>query len=440
MAKVIKGKKLQDRGITSISIGCFKSIYENQTIDIRPLTILAGANSSGKSSFMQPLLLLKQTLEESFDPGTLLLSGPNVRFSSANQLLSRAIKGKCLDTFHIGIERARKETITIYFKKKGKKRGFEIKEMTFHEGKTIRKFYANMSHDEILNNIRPDDMSLFNFISKREKKLKWEAANERCFLELRLISDDAKKRTVMSSNMAGAFEAEIRRLIHLPALRGNPERTYPTTAVGPNFPGTFEKYVASVIANWHSLKDNKMKKLNQWLTDLNLTWKVESKPISDTQVELRVGRLQMQNVRQAHDMVSIADVGFGVSQVMPVLVALIIAQPGQIVYLEQPEIHLHPKAKYLFAKVLVEAASRGVKVIAETHSGLILRSIQTEVAKGQLSPDLVKLHWFKRDSSSGSTEIISADMDKNGSFGDWPEDFDQVMLNAEDQYLNSSGD
>ena len=56
-------------GITKIAVKGFKSIAEECAIDIRPLTILAGANSSGKSSIMQPLLLLKQTLEAPYDPG-----------------------------------------------------------------------------------------------------------------------------------------------------------------------------------------------------------------------------------------------------------------------------------------------------------------------------------------------------------------------------------
>jgi len=60
-------------GITSISAAGYKSLAKEQTIEIRPLTILAGANSSGKSSIMQPLLLLKQTLEALYDPGPLLL-------------------------------------------------------------------------------------------------------------------------------------------------------------------------------------------------------------------------------------------------------------------------------------------------------------------------------------------------------------------------------
>src|SRR5271154_6921999 len=71
--------------ITSLSISGFKSIVDEQTLEIRPLTLLAGANSSGKSSMMQPLLLLKQTLEAPYDPGPLLLNGPNAKFTSVSQ-------------------------------------------------------------------------------------------------------------------------------------------------------------------------------------------------------------------------------------------------------------------------------------------------------------------------------------------------------------------
>ncbi len=86
-------------GITRITVGGFKSIVEEQSIEVRPLTILAGANSSGKSSIMQPLLLLKQTLEAPYDPGALLLNGPNVRFTLVDQLLSRKNNEKVIEWF-----------------------------------------------------------------------------------------------------------------------------------------------------------------------------------------------------------------------------------------------------------------------------------------------------------------------------------------------------
>ena len=68
-----------------LSVAGFKSISQEQTIEIQPLTLLSGANSSGKSSMLQPLLLLKQTLEAQYDPGPLLLNGPNAKFTSIRQ-------------------------------------------------------------------------------------------------------------------------------------------------------------------------------------------------------------------------------------------------------------------------------------------------------------------------------------------------------------------
>src|SRR5216683_6693263 len=98
MTKTLNERILQPGAVVQITVSGFKSISEEQKIEIRPLTVLAGANSSGKSSMMQPLLLLKQTLEASYDPGALLLNGPNVKFTSADQLLSRADPSLPIDT------------------------------------------------------------------------------------------------------------------------------------------------------------------------------------------------------------------------------------------------------------------------------------------------------------------------------------------------------
>jgi hypothetical protein len=213
------------------------------------------------------------------------------------------------------------------------------------------------------------------------------------------------------------------------------------------FPGTFQEYTASVIARWQQDAGSNdlpsaekesaaasIRELEAGLKEIGLTSKVRARPVNDTQVELQVGRLPIGSRGGAHDMVSIADVGFGVSQTLPVLVALLVARPGQLVYLEQPEIHLHPRAQVGLAKVLAAAARRGVRVVVETHSSLLLLAIQTLVAEGSLASDLVKLHWFQRD-QEGRTRISSADLDASGAFGDWPEDFGTVMLDAEDRFL-----
>ena len=135
-------------------------------------------------------------------------------------------------------------------------------------------------------------------------------------------------------------------------------------------------------------------------------------------------------------MVSIADVGFGLSQTLPVLVALLTAEPGQLVYIEQPEMHLHPRAQTALAQILAQAVKRGVRVIVETHSALLLLAVQTLVAEAQLASDKVKLHWFKRR-ENGVTEVTSADLDGAGAFGDWPEDVAEVALTTESRYLDA---
>ena len=86
---------------------------------------------------------------------------------------------------------------------------------------------------------------------------------------------------------------------------------------------------------------------------------------------------------------------------------------------------------------MAEASQRGVRLVAETHSALLLLHLRTLLAKGEIDPDLVRLHWFSRDPDDGATSIHTADLDENGAFGDWPEDFGDVDLKAEGAYLDA---
>jgi hypothetical protein len=230
----------------------------------------------------------------------------------------------------------------------------------------------------------------------------------------------------------------LKEVIHLPGLRGDPKRTYSATAVEEAFPGSFDNYAPSIIAYWASGSPDRIRAISDDLRRLGLTWKVEAKALNDTQVELRVGRMPEPRRGGAKDLVGIADVGFGVSQALPVVVALQAARSGQLVYIEQPEIHLHPRAQVAMARLLVNAANRGISVVAETHSSLILLAVQTLVAEGVIEPGLVGLNWFLRDEKDGTTRIKTAELDEAGRFGDWPEDFDEVALEAENRYLSAA--
>ena len=158
------------------------------------------------------------------------------------------------------------------------------------------------------------------------------------------------------------------------------------------------------------------------------------------EVELSVSRLPAGSKGRPRkaDMVNIADVGIGVSQVLPILVALIAAQEGQIVYVEQPELHLHPRAQVVMAELLAEAANRGVRVIVETHSSLLLLTVQTLIAQDRIKNTDVALHWFARD-ARGATTVDYVQPDEDGAYGKWPEDFGDVEMRAQGAYLDAVG-
>lgn len=416
--------------LTAISVVGYKSLVDKQRIEIRPLTILAGANSGGKSSIMQPVLLLKQTLDAPYDSGSLLLGGPNVRLTSAAQLLSRQSKSDIASEFQIEFEVGSKK-VGLCFRQVPSK-GLEIFSNTISDGKT--ETVITLGEDFVTDIGKT--LAEYGLPKKFFEPAETKVVRDRAFLSVEIGTSHGQFRIPILQG-GDRLAPLIGRLIHVPGLRGNPERNYKTTSVGDSFPGTFENYVASVIQYWQTSRDGRLRRLNSQLEDLGLTWKVMAQQRDETQVELKVGRLPHSLQGGAHDLVSIADVGFGVSQTLPVLVALLAAVPGQLVYIEQPEIHLHPSAQRALAKVLAEAARKGVIVIVETHSALLLRGIQTLVARDALPPELVKLHWFQRD-RSGKTIITSADLDGAGAFGDWPEDFDEVELSADNEYLSAA--
>jgi predicted ATPase len=196
-----------------------------------------------------------------------------------------------------------------------------------------------------------------------------------------------------------------------------------------------------VILFWRTEQKSKFKQLSQDLAELGLTWRIDARQLDDSQLELLVGRYPVDGSsrnkkHKSDDTVNIADVGLGVSQVLPVLVALLVAEPGQLVYIEQPEIHLHPKAQVALAKLLVRAALRKVRVVVETHSSVLLLAIQSLVAEGELPPSDIYLHWVSRN-IEGITEVSSQQLDENGAFGDWPEDFADTMLDLNSRYLDA---
>jgi predicted ATPase len=425
--------------MVELQVEGYKSIYKNQRIKIAPLTILAGANSSGKSSFLQPLLLMKQTLEAPFDPGIFLLDGENVKISRYLQLFTRIGENRISRKITLKTKYENNLQFTAIYQR-NKVGGVSIKEQ---RGEVIGKITENpfvlkprMSKEKLFNSLPDEIPQMVIELDEKTIAANFRIVRRRCFLTVD-VEFKGLKNFGYTTAPGSLLKNQLEKMIHVPCMRGNPERTYKKTAIGYYFPGRFDNYVASLVYSWQQKEANEINTLHGYLQKLGLTWEIRAEKIDDSKLELLVSRSVQLNEKGPLDFVNIADVGFGVSQVLPVLVALIAAKKGSIIYIEQPEIHLHPKAKLILSQIIAEAASKEVTIIVETHSSIFLRSIQTAIALNNLEKNDVVLHWFSRDTNTGLTKIHTAELEDDGSFGNWPEDFDDVILKVEEDYLDA---
>ncbi len=385
---------------------------------------------------MQPLLLIKQTIESNFDTGALVLDGANARLSDSSDALSKTGQSR-VRNFTISVD-GEKFSSSATFKRSSTVglvvHSVSIRDDEIPDGLTITE---KTSHDEISKQLPNIDNPILKLFKDKELNAQWNIIRKKCFLN---VEFGAKGGVFSSVKMGIAPSAMIeglaKNMIHVPGLRGNPERSYRLAAASDIYPGSFESYVASIISDWRE-NPKKRKNFDQLVEDLQslgLASNIETTRINDTRVEVRVSRYKgaMQT-----DCVNIADVGFGVSQTLPVLIALITSNEKQVVYIEQPELHLHPRAQLRLAEIVNRAVQRGVRVVIETHSAILIRGIQTLVAKRLLDKNSLSLNWFTQDLKTGRSKVNKAEVDENGAFGPWPVDFDEVSMQADGEYLNA---
>src|SRR5262249_37035727 len=150
----------------------------------------------------------------------------------------------------------------------GKKldKGIEIKRLRFADHEGTINIVPGMTHEQAEAAVLSRISNYYQEIPKA-KEGRWTVLRNRCFLELTVkLKPGPLGSPSIGVAPSSTIEPHIRRLIHLPGLRGNPERAYPVSAVNETFPGTFEKYTASVIARWQV--DKRQERLDQLNRDL----------------------------------------------------------------------------------------------------------------------------------------------------------------------------
>jgi predicted ATPase len=155
----------------------------------------------------------------------------------------------------------------------------------------------------------------------------------------------------------------------------------------------------------------------EWLRELGIIHSFEVRPLAKGKryYEVRVRRTA------ASPEVLLPDVGFGVSQVLPILVQSFYAAPHSTMLYEQPELHLHPSAQSELADAIIDASIRGnVQFLIESHSEHFLRRIQRRVAEG-LPQEHVAL--YKCEVIDGVSTLQRLIVDAKGNVTNWPRDF-----------------
>ena len=441
MAAVPSEANQHGLGINRISVTGFKSLAMKTDLEIRPLTVLAGANSSGKSSFMQPLLLMKQTLESDVNPaGPFLLSGSYTRYTEARQFLSRAVKPNA-SVQPLALEFGFNGGLTAGMAYSANpETGLIVEETWGSNG--VKKSKWRIAKTSTPEELKAKLLELSNVPLAMERDgLTAQSVQSYQFYQSVLYSvpegSEWMRRELyfLAENLE--LNSQIRRLICVPGLRGDQLRKWLFAEITEHgfFEGPFESYVPSLIFSWQlSGYRSKIRELVKALSALDLASGISSERLSESELEICVPRTRDST---PDDFVNVADVGLAVSTILSVLVALIQADAGQLVYIEQPELHLHPRAQLRLAQLLAQAANRGVKLVIETHSSLLLRGILTEIAENRIANDKVILHWFERDKETGLSTVQSKEPDSAGRVGDWPEDFGDVELASNNEYLDA---
>ena len=405
--------------ITDFRVENFKSWKDTGKIDFAPLTGFFGANSSGKTSLLQVLLMLKQTVERPSnwndtldfgDENSIVNLGSfgdiiyrhkpdlSLRISVAWQLPEKLI----VQTSH---ERPadRIETTALSFSTSIVKIDRQLViSGGFSYGAGKRHFSIGWGRDGSGRSLNPELMfspgSLFRCYGVRDRspgnpKLPFWQFEE-------------------------AFEELFSHICYLGPRREYPRPFYTWEGDHPEGVGQHGREMVSALFSARMQLLDLDEQVPRWLQRLELIDSYRLVPVS----EYENGYEFLVTQHKGGPEVRLTDVGFGVSQVLPVLILCYYVPKGSILILEQPEAHLHPKVQSDLADVLIDVvANRNVQIILESHSEHLLHRLTRRIAEGEISADDMALYACQIN--DGTSEIEPLKMDEYGNVSNWPRDF-----------------
>ena len=442
-------------------VRCFQGKQRGQ---LRPITVLVGENSTGKSTFLACFSVIHQMMgrfDRSFDDSPDFNQEPFSMGSFRDIVRSRRGPSGRIDEFKIGIRpdqssgRGLPTEIAVTFVEQGSQ---PVPSSYLYRFGTSEFFELRRSDTEqsilcipgteVLIDI-PFSVLRFNLdylLRVKELTERIPASGPVLSYIRNLLKVEGVKRGEPWKHHYD-FQQPIRTsLVPVAPLRAKPKRTYdPVREIagpeGEHIPMLMMRLDHKEKSRWQSLHDGLVEfgRESGLFTDIKV--RRHGKQISDPfqlQVKVRSG---------SH--ANIMDVGYGVSQSLPILVDLMAQNGGsptsprgrrnsRTFLLQQPEVHLHPKGQAELATLFARSKKvRGNSFLIETHSDHIVDRLRILVRKKSLKPDDVSIIFF--EPQRNSVKVHSLSLDRNGNIADAPPGYRSFFLKETDSLLGFDG-
>jgi len=354
--------------IKKINFKNFKC-FNSADIPIKNLTVLAGQNGCGKSTLIQAILLLKQSYEKFFGLDKIIISGDYISLGNSGDIINEYTEESYIK---IEIEDTDNKKVSI--------------NMPYVSSMNLLK--ADCTNDEDL-----DKINIF------KDSFEYIAAD-------RIVPQNIFSSINYSRNLGIHGEKVFSYL----SLYGN-EPVNPAICMD-------------------GVSEGLIYQTNYWINKLfhGFNFNIEE-IIKEDYISLRYQEKSSNNSSNEYRPIN---VGFGITYILPVIVALLKAKPGDLVVVENPECHLHPRAQRQIGELLSIVANGGVQIIVETHSDHILNGIRISAKNGIINPSYTQILFFSRECASGifNTNVYAPNILEDGSLDYWPEGFFDEWDNA----------
>lgn len=356
--------------------------FQDVTIPINALTVMAGANGNGKSTAIQALLFLRKTIEENYkifeeyyvteraeiESNVSLNSGYMLSLGNSGFVLNRQLSG---DEIIIGLSDVTKELIVNY-------------QTDITESQLFLK----------AQKITPTVAAILPILKKEFYYLNAERIGPR-------VSQAIQFFDFPNAGYQGEFVAQL--------------------IAGTNYTLSIETERRHPKSQSPRLEQQ----VNAWLDELMPGVNIVAKQ----SIETLTAQIQVENQYTKGDPTLATNIGFGISYVLPIIATGLIAAKGSYMIVENPEAHLHPSAQSKIGRFLSMVAQSGVNVIVETHSDHVINGIQIASAKKEIDNNSVIINFFSQTEDNPQPMIENITINEKGELSKWPKGFfDQTQI------------